>query len=131
MQAFKIGAISFAITSAAIAVCAPRAEAPASPPAITPGVWQLQQIDGPDRRQLCVANLGTLLKVSETGGHCSRAVMDSDGRTMTVHYACNGSGRGRNVLTVRSASSIRLETQGVAGGAPFAVDYDGRRVGSC
>lgn len=50
---------------------------------------------------------------------------------MTASYTCSGGSWGRSVLTVRDAASIKLETQGVADGAPFAVDYEAKLVGRC
>lgn len=99
--------------------------------AVAHGEWQLSEIDGPGRVSLCVADPGTLLQLRQAKANCSRTVLDSGRSSMTVHYSCGGTGHGRSVLTVHSASSIRLETQGVTGGAPFAAEYDGKLIGPC
>lgn len=126
-----MGMTGFALGAAVIALHAGRA-APGEPLApITAGQWQLKEIDGPGSRSVCVADPGALLQIQQPGGGCSRFVLDSARTTMTVHYTCGGRGHGRSTLTVRSPRSIKLETQGVATGSPFAADYDGRFLGPC
>lgn len=98
---------------------------------VTAGEWQLSEIDGPARVNVCIGDVGDLIPLRPGSGGCTRFVLDGDRASLTVRYTCGGTGHGRSVLTVRSAHSIKLETQGVAGGLPFAADYDGRRVGPC
>ena len=131
MRGWTIGVISFALTGATIAFCTLRAETTTALTRINPGFWQLQEIDGPGRHQVCATDPGRLLRLREPSASCPQYVLDSDRRSMTASYTCSGGSWGRSVLTVRSASSIKLETQGVADGAPFAVDYNGKLVGSC
>lgn len=134
-KSVKLGVLGFAMGIAWIAAGAAWTNAwaqQATPlKALAEGQWQLSEIDGPGRMSVCVADPGTLLQVRQSHAACTRFVLDSDRSSMTVRYTCGGTGHGRSVLTVRSAHSIKLETQGVAGGAPFAADYDGRLVGPC
>lgn len=131
MRGFTIGAVSFALTSATIAVCTLLAAPSTALTRVSPGVWQLQEVDGPGRRRICATDTSRLLRLRESGTGCSRYVQDSDSRSMTASYTCRGGSWGRSVLTVHDAASIKLETQGIADGAPFAVNYDGKLIGSC
>jgi hypothetical protein len=49
----------------------------------------------------------------------------------TVHYSCPGSGWGRTTVRVETPRLARVETQGIAGKAPFAFTAEARRVGAC
>lgn len=89
--------------------------------AVAQGEWQLSEIDGPGRMSVCVADPGALLRLRQSNNACALFVLDSDRSSVTVRYTRGGTGHGRSVLTVRSAHSIELETQGVTGGrrSPF------------
>lgn len=98
---------------------------------VTPGEWQLKEIDGTETKTLCLADPSLLFQVRHVGASCKRTVIDSAAKAATVQYSCASGGSGRTTLTVRSPQSIKVETQGMSGGAPFAVDYDAKRVGDC
>lgn len=130
-RSMKFGLAGFAIGAALVGLQAARAVEPAPLAQIAPGEWQLKEIGGTDVRSVCAADPAVLLQVQQPGAACARTVLDNEGRSLTVHYSCGGRGHGRSVLTVRSPRSIRLETQGIATGTPFNMDYDGRFVGPC
>lgn len=134
-KSIKLAVLGFAVGSVWLAIGAALAAAWAQPAtplnAVAQGEWRLSEIDGPDRRSVCVADPGALLQLRQSHASCSRFILDSDRSSVTVRYSCGGTGHGRSVLTVRSPHSIKLETQGVSAGAPFAADYDGRLVGPC
>ncbi len=98
---------------------------------LVPGQWQLKEIDGAERRALCVTDPAALLQVIHPRTQCTRAVIESTPSALTVHYTCPGAGHGRSTLTLRSGTSGRLHTQGIAGGAPFNFEFDARRTGDC
>ena len=134
-KSVKLGLLGFVIGSAWIAAGAAWtnawAQRVAPLNAVAQGRWQLSEINGPGRMSVCVADPGALLQLQQGTSTCTRMVLDRSRSSMTVHYSCGGTGHGRSVLTVRSAHSIKLETQGVTRGAPFAADYDGRLIGPC
>lgn len=130
-NSIKFGLMGFAIGAALIGMQAARAVQAAPLAQLAPGEWQLKEIGGTDVRSVCAADPGALLQVQQPGQACARTVVDSAGRSLTVHYSCGGRGHGRSVLTVHTPRSIRLETQGIATGMPFNTDYDGRFVGPC
>lgn len=98
---------------------------------VAPGQWQLRETDGGASRSLCVGDAAALLQLQHPRSQCSRAVIDSDASSLTVHYTCPGAGHGRTTLTLRTGASLRIHTQGIAAGAPFEQDFDARRVGDC
>lgn len=100
---------------------------------VMPGKWQLKDIDESDGagRTVCLADPAQLLQIQHATATCTREVIDNGAKAVTVHYTCAGGGSGRTTLTVRSSQSVKVETQGMAGGAPFAFDYDARRIGDC
>lgn len=127
----KFGLIGFGLGTLLVAAQAGSAAPQNALTEVAPGRWQLNEIGGPESRSVCVADPGALLQVEQPGDACARFVLDSERDRLTVRYTCGGRGHGRSVLTVRSARSIRLETQGIATGMPFATDYEGRFVGPC
>ena len=100
--------------------------------AVLPGSWTLHEIGaaGGDRT-MCVGDAGALLQVHHAHISCARFVVADGPRTATIHYTCQGQGHGRTTITVEGSSLVRIQTQGIAGGAPFDVDYEARRGGAC
>jgi hypothetical protein len=121
------------ICSSGLALAAP-AKAPALIVinAIEPGQWELRELGaGKSPRLICVANPDTLIQLRHAGATCARYVIDNQPQTMTVNYSCDGTGNGRTTITLQTPRQLRLQTQGIAQGAPFDVDYTARRVGDC
>lgn len=99
---------------------------------IEPGQWQLTDTDSDASRRLCVRDPRVLLQLGHPGTtQCSRFVVSQSPRELTVHYTCPGAGHGRTTIGIVTPRSIKLETQGIAGGLPFQQNYAGRRVGAC
>ncbi len=114
-----------------------RAAAPASVPLeaialLQPGQWQLRaQRLGAESRALCLADTRALLQIRHAGASCSRFVISSTPREATVHYTCPGAGHGRTTIRVETPRLVQIESQGIAENAPFAITYEGRRIGDC
>ena len=98
---------------------------------VAPGEWQLKEIGGTETKSVCLADPAQLFQIQHAAATCKRTVIDSAAKAATVQYTCAAGGSGRTTLTVRSSQSIKVETQGMAGGAPFAFDYDAKRIGDC
>jgi sarcosine oxidase gamma subunit len=95
------------------------------------GEWQLKAAGSQTTRSLCVSDPGVLLQLGHAGAQCSRFVIADAPDAATVHYTCPGSGHGRTTIAIETPRLFRLQTQGIADGAPFDLDYEGRRVGAC
>jgi hypothetical protein len=99
---------------------------------IEPGQWQLKEPGASTiARSLCVMDPAVLLQLGHKGAQCSRFVIADTPGTATVHYTCPGAGHGRTTISIETPRLLRIQTQGIAGGAPFDLDYEGRRMGAC
>ena len=113
----------------------PGSAASASPAALSPlrpGLWTLRQAGaGQMPQRLCVSDPAQFIQVRHQGNVCSRLVLADQGHDATIHYSCPGAGWGRTELRVESATSLRIDTQGIADNAPFAYRAEARRDGDC
>lgn len=120
-------AVALGLTGAAEA---PR---PAVLDAIEPGQWLLRAVDGAaPTRTLCVADPALLLQPRHPGVSCTRYIIDNGATSGTVHYSCpGGSDYGDTRIRVESRTIVHIESQGIAGNAPFALSVEARRMGAC
>lgn len=96
------------------------------------GQWLLKSRANPDRnRSVCVSDVRALLQVEHGAAMCNRFVIANTPRETTVHYTCPGSGHGRTTIKVETPRLIQIESQGIARKEPFAVEFEGRRIGEC
>lgn len=96
------------------------------------GLWEFRERGARAvAREICVADPITLMQLRHGAAVCSRYVLDDQPTSATLHYTCPGAGHGSTTLKVETRALIRLQSQGVASGAPFALDYEGRRRGTC
>lgn len=98
-----------------------------------PGLWELDGL--PDARgkvRQCLGNLSALAQFEHRGSPGCKAITLSDsGKTMVVHYTCRGSDFGRTSIKVITPRNIKVDTQGISDGLPFAYTIEARRVGEC
>lgn len=99
---------------------------------ITPGQWQLREAgSNAPPRSMCVSNPDRLIQLEHPGASCSRILLNDQPRTATISYTCPGAGHGRTMIRLETRNSFHLETQGIAGGAPFDMAFEARRTGDC
>lgn len=99
---------------------------------LLPGSWTLHEIGSRAAdRTVCVRDPALLLQLHHGGASCARFVVSSEPRGATVHYTCPGQGHGRTTLKVENQKLVRIQTQGLANGSPFDVDYEARYGGTC
>ena len=65
------------------------------------------------------------------GGACTRVVISEQGPEAKVQYTCAGGGFGQSVITLLTPRSLRIDTQGISGGLPFAYALHARRARDC
>ena len=100
--------------------------------AVAPGQWALRNPGSPEAaRDSCVADTAVLLRLRLRSAQCSRFVIDDTPRIATVHYTCPGSGHVRTTIHVDTPRVLRIESEGIVDGMPFADAYEARRVGTC
>ena len=96
------------------------------------GQWLLKEPGATaTARSLCITDPTVLLQLGHSGAQCSRFVIADTPDTATVHYTCPGAGHGRTTISLETPRLLHIQTQGIAGGAPFDLDYEGRRIGAC
>ncbi len=113
-----------------LAAAASPAQGPSPLDRIERGLWQLREADG-STRSVCVAEPRLLLQIRHGSAQCAHfALPAADGR-VTIRYTCAGQGHGRTTVLVETPRLVRVETQGIAGGAPFQMEFEGRLAGAC
>ena len=96
------------------------------------GQWVLRDRDNPaGTHSYCVTDFRTLLQLQHPRAQCTRTVLENTATAVTVHYTCPGAGHGRTSIRRETARLIQIDTQGIAGGAPFSMAYEGRKTGTC
>lgn len=111
---------------------AANAPAPVALAALEPGQWELRgRGEGAETQKLCVTDLRQLLQVRHGKALCPSFTVSDSAHAVSVTYDCAGAGNGRTDLRVETSRLVQIRTQGVAGGAPFAIAAEGRRVGAC
>lgn len=99
---------------------------------VEPGRWRVREIGATDsERSMCVADPRVLLQLGHPGATCSRVLLETSKAKLGVRYSCPGAGYGQTSITVEGPHLVRIQTQGIANGQPFAGDYEARRVGRC
>jgi hypothetical protein len=99
---------------------------------LSPGSWMLHEIGSTTAvRSICLGDPGQLLQIHHGSTACAHFVVSDGPRTATTSYTCPRTGHGRTTITVEGPTLLRIQTQGLANGAPFDVDYEARRGGSC
>ena len=100
---------------------------------VLPGLWTIHALDKgeSDVAPFCVTDTARLLQFRHPGATCSRFIIADTDRIATIQYSCAGAGWGRTSVRVISPEMLRLDTQGIAGKAPFALAAEAHRVGDC
>lgn len=95
------------------------------------GQWQFRERDDGTVHNMCLANPASLLQLRHGSAQCSQFVVEDEPNAATIHYTCPGHGYGRTTVSVETPRLVRVDTQGILDGAPFAEDLEGRRTGAC
>ena len=119
--------IALGLAAIGLAAAGPRALAPAMG-----GLWDVgRSADGHDAQRLCLHDPIILAQWEHRGGRCTRVILSDQGSRATIHYTCADGGFGRSDLELLTPRTIRVDTQGISGGYPFAYTLHARRVGDC
>ena len=118
-----IGLAAVALTGASL----PRALAPAAG-----GLWEVgRRADGHGAERRCVANPAMLARWEHMRQRCTTNIVSDSGNRAVIEYRCADGGFGHAELTLLTPRTLRVETQGISGGAPFSYTLHARRVGDC
>lgn len=120
----------------AAGVAAALAGAAAAAPAVfaksEAGLWELDGIAGkraPSR--LCLTDLSELAQIEHRGKACKQRVLRDTDAKLSVSYECGGNDFGRSEIEFVTGRNLRIVSQGISGGLPFAHKVQARRVGEC
>ncbi|MFK4794306.1 DUF3617 domain-containing protein [Sphingobium sp. ZW T5_29] len=102
---------------------------------VEPGEWELRE-RGSEResdspRKLCLSHLRQLVQLRHPRATCKQLTLEQSATRLSVSYDCGGAGSGRTDLRVETPRLAQVRSQGIANGAPFAVDMEARRIGAC
>lgn len=121
-----------AVLLVGVGAAAPRSDPPPAAFAqIERGQWLLKEKLGGERKLCLGANSAPLVQLGHGAVACEQFVVTQDSRSATLRYTCVGHGQGRTVVTVETPRLIRIETQGVADGSPFDLEFEARKLGPC
>ncbi len=96
------------------------------------GQWVLRDRDNAaSTRNYCVTDWRQLLQLQHARNQCTRTVLENTPTAVTVHYTCPGAGHGRTTIRRETSRLVQIDTQGIAGGAPFSMAYEARKTGVC
>jgi hypothetical protein len=111
---------------------------PAQAPSLTmldtleKGSWELRERGGDAVvRTFCLGDARAFIQLQHARGGCSRYVIADGGAEVAVHYTCPGAGHGRTTIRRETNRLVQIDTQGIAGSAPFSHAYEARRTGPC
>ena len=107
------------------------ATTPAALGSVTPGLWEISGKPQTNPQRLCLAEIASLAQVEHRNSRCTRVVIRDLPNLAEIHYTCSGGGFGRTTLKPITPRSLRVDTQGIADGAPFSYVLQAKRVGDC
>jgi hypothetical protein len=94
------------------------------------GLWEISRSDG-GRRSICIPDPLVLSQYEHLRSRCSRDVIRDQRGLADISYSCAGAGFGQTRVEQITPRSLRIETQGISGDAPFHYVFQARRVGDC
>lgn len=126
--ALGLGGIAALAAAPALALALPPIAALSK---IERGRWVVRDPEAGERHSLCLGDPMLLARLEHRGDSCSGELLASDGTGGTVQYRCPGRGFGHTSVRVETPRLVRVDTQGLVGGRPFAYRAEARRVGEC
>lgn len=131
--AFALGILSATAVPALTQAAKPTATRLSVFSQLQPGLWQLRDLDHGNARaqSVCLGDPNAFIQLRHRNTPCSRLVIANDRAGATVHYTCPAGGYGRTSLRLETPRLAMIDTQGIAGNAPFAMRMQARRVGNC
>ncbi|NCN83926.1 MAG: hypothetical protein GW808_03870 [Sphingomonadales bacterium] len=99
---------------------------------LTPGEWTLKERGSREPGQkVCLGNPELLLQIQHGSASCTRYVIENSPKKLRVSYKCGSAGQGVTEIKQESSALVQIHTQGIRNNAPFSVNVEGRRTGSC
>ena len=98
---------------------------------VGPGQWEIAKSASERGEKICLPDPAMLMQWEHRGKPCTRTIVTSSIDRAEVNYTCIGGGFGTSRVEVLTPRSIKVNTQGIADGLPFAYAVHARRIGAC
>lgn len=99
--------------------------------ALESGRWSLKDRETGQVRRLCLGDKRQLLQLGHPKLQCGRFVVTDAERKVSVTNDCGAAGNERTDIRIETPRLFQLQSQGISNGAPFALTFEGRRIGAC
>ena len=119
------------VAGAALLLALSAASRPASLMRVEGGLYEIDRIGKGDRPRLCIADPMIFASYEHRARACTRVIISDGPNGAVIHYTCTGGGFGQSTVKALTPRSLRVDTQGIADGAPFQYVFQARRVGDC
>ena len=98
---------------------------------IGPGEWDVSQSATASGEKICLTDPGLLTQWEHRTKSCARVILSSAVDRAEVHYTCTGGGFGTSQVRELTPRSIKVDSQGISDGYPFARTIFAHRIGAC
>ncbi|MBF6602550.1 MAG: hypothetical protein ITG03_06225 [Sphingorhabdus sp.] len=95
------------------------------------GEWTLKQRGSESSKKVCLGNPEILLQIQHSRSTCSRYVIQDTPKSIRVSYKCGPADHGVTTIKREASNLIQIQSQGIKENAPFSLNFEGRRTGSC
>lgn len=98
----------------------------------SPGLWEISRVQATGQAvRRCVGDTAQLARIEHPRQTCTQVVISDEPTRAVIHYTCTSGGFGRTRIDLVTPRSLRIETQGISGNAPFNYVVQARRLGAC
>ena len=98
---------------------------------VGPGEWEIGKTASGRGERACLPDPALLMQWEHRAKQCTRTIDNTSLDRAEVHYTCAGGDFGTSRVQVLTPRSIKVNTQGIAGGLPFGYVIHARRIGNC
>jgi len=95
------------------------------------GSWTLNFRNSDVSQRICVLTGREFIQLRHRQPGCEQFVVEDGPTLVTVQYTCRGNGYGRTTIRKEGDALVQIRSQGIQGGAPFSLEGEARRTGSC
>ncbi|QZH76629.1 MAG: hypothetical protein JY451_07420 [Erythrobacter sp.] len=98
---------------------------------LTRGSWTLTLREEGTSEQICVRTGREFIQLRHRQPGCEQFVVRDEANVVTVQYTCRGNGYGRTTIRKEGNALVQIRSEGIRAGAPFSIEGEARRTGSC
>lgn len=95
------------------------------------GSWAINLRSEGTAEQICLRTGREFIQLRHRQPGCEQFVVQDEANVVTVQYTCRGNGYGRTTIRKEGNGLVQIRSQGIRGGAPFSIEGEARRSGSC